>query len=253
MAARNEVLAVQVQRDRAELGRLQEENGAAVENANLARLLGLPPRTRVVPVEEEAPTDSVGEADLEAFVAEGLQKRPELAALRARLAAAEAQVKIAKAASLPQASVSGTYDYASPNQRIFPLAGIWRDTWALGLSVSFTAFDNGRTSAAVARARAQLDSACAQIRDLEERVRLEVTTRLAERRTAIASLAVASRGMESAREDLRVTQDRYRAGVTPSSDLLDAETRLLQVGLDRTLAAANVQVAEARLDRSRGR
>mgnify|MGYP001445114528 CR=1 FL=1 len=57
----------------------------------------------------------------------------------------------------------------------------------------------------------------------------------------------------SAEENVRVSQDRYRAGVSPSSDLLDAETRLLRVGLERTLAAANLQIARARLDRARGR
>ena len=38
VAARNEVLAVQVERDRAELARLQAENAAAISEADLLRL-----------------------------------------------------------------------------------------------------------------------------------------------------------------------------------------------------------------------
>jgi outer membrane protein TolC len=148
--------------------------------------------------------------------------------------------------------LQASYDYAYPNQRIFPLAGEWRDTWSVSVGLSYMAFDGGRTSAATARACAQADAATQQLRDLEHRVRLEIATRLQELRTARASLEVATRGVEAAREDVRVSQDRYRAGVSPSSDLLDAETRLLRVGLDRTLAAADLQVARARLDRARG-
>jgi len=50
-AASNEVLAVQVQREQAELARLQAASSAAVANANLLRLLDLPPGTAVEPVE----------------------------------------------------------------------------------------------------------------------------------------------------------------------------------------------------------
>src|ERR1700688_4934668 len=59
MAASNEVLAVQVQREQPELARLQAASSAAVANANLLRLLDLPPGTGIEPVEplaEPAPS-----------------------------------------------------------------------------------------------------------------------------------------------------------------------------------------------------
>ena len=43
LAARSEVLAVEVERDRAELDRLRAEAGAELAEANLRRLLDLPP------------------------------------------------------------------------------------------------------------------------------------------------------------------------------------------------------------------
>ncbi|HSN89282.1 MAG TPA: TolC family protein, partial [Thermoanaerobaculia bacterium] len=61
------------------------------------------------------------------------------------------------------------------------------------------------------------------------------------------------RNLEAARENLRVAQDRYREGVIPSSDLLDAETLLLRAGLDQTDAATRIRVALANLDRAVGR
>ena len=219
MAARNDVLAVQVERDGAELSRLQAESAAEVENANLVRLLDLPPGTRVSPAEDGVDpglgTEGRDLAEVEGFVAEALQQRSEVLALQSRVAAASAQAKVARAPSRPQASLQGMYDYANPNQRIFPLEGTWRDTWAVAVGVSFTPFDGGRSSAAAARAEAQAEAAGHQLRDLQQRVRLEVTSRFLELRSARASLEVATRNVTAAQENVRVSQDRYRAGRQP--------------------------------------
>ena len=64
---------------------------------------------------------------------------------------------------------------------------------------------------------------------------------------------MAERNLASARESERVAAERYRAGVISSSDLLDAETALLQAGLQRTSALARVHIASARLERAVGR
>ena len=251
MTARNDVLSVQVERDRAELHRLEASNAAAVGNANLLRLLDLPPGTRVLPV-DEGPATAEGVA-LEAMVKQALDARPDIRALRHRLSATEASVQVARSATHPQASLLANYEYASPNQKIFPLSSEWRDTWTVGVGVSITAFDGGRTSAATARARAQAEAVSRQLADLEQRVRFEVTSRALDLETASASVTVAARSVEAARENVRVSQDRYQAGVNPSSDLLDAETRLLRAGLEETLARTQLRLARATLERALGR
>jgi outer membrane protein len=252
LAARNDLLAVQVERDRAELARLQAENQAEVASANLVRLVGLPPDTRVAPTEPLAAPPAVEEAT-ESLVAAALQARPEVAALRSRLSAAEAQIKIERSARLPHLSAFGSYDYARPNSRILPLVDEWNGTWSVGAAVSMLAFDGGRTRAAVAEAQSHAEATRHQLRDLEERIRLEVTSRRLDAATAGAALSVAERSLASARESVKVETDRYREGVGLSSELLDAETRLLRAGLDLTDATTDVHVARAGLDRAVGR
>lgn len=254
LAARNDLLAVQVERDRAELARLQADNQAEVVNANLVRLTGLPPDARVVPTEPIASGAQAEEPEgAEALVTAALRARPEVAAQRARLSAAEAQAHILRADSLPQAGISGGYDLARPNTRILPLVDEWNGTWSLGVSISVTAFDGGRTRAAVARARAQAEAARHQLRDFEQRIRLEVTSRRLDLSTAGAALRVADRNLLAAQESVKVESDRYREGVGASSDLLDAETRRLRAGLDLTRAATEIALARAGLDRAVGR
>jgi outer membrane protein TolC len=119
--------------------------------------------------------------------------------------------------------------------------------------MAFTAFNKDRSAAAAAQARAQADAVRAQLADAERRVRLEVTQRALELATASAAVQVAGRALEAAQENARVAGDRYREGVSSSSDLLDAETVLLRAGLERTSAATGLRVALANLERATGR
>jgi outer membrane protein len=252
MAARGDVLSVQVDRDRAELARLSAENAAALANEDLVRLLALPAGARVEPTEPLLAA-AVEVEPTAALVARALDGRPEIASLRARVAAGQGRETIARAAKRPQASLGAGYDYARPNMRVVPPADRFDDSWSVGVNVAWRVFDGGRSSAAVARARAETDAARQRLADVERRVRLDVTGSALDLRTRRAGLEVADRTLESARENLKVAEDRYREGLVPASELLDAQARLLRAGLDRTEAATDVRQARATLDRAVGR
>ena len=144
------------------------------------------------------------------------------------------------------------FDLANPNPRILPLSGDWNDSWSIGLSVNWKVLDGGRSNAAAAQTVAQAEALRAQLADLEARVRLDVTTRRLELDSAKAGQAVAQRAIEAARDAVRVSRDRYQEGVLTSSELLDAETRLLRAELEATQAGAQIQVALANLQRAVG-
>jgi outer membrane protein TolC len=252
LAARNEVLSVQVERDRAQLNALRARNEAQLAQANLARLLGLDDGRGLEPAEslEQPPRPTPG---LEPMVQEALGARPERTAAMARIGAAEARVRVEKAARWPQASFNAGFDYSNPNRRILPPEAAFKDSWDVNVNLNWSAFTSGRTSAAIARAQAQLDAARSQLVDIDRRVRLQVTQRALDLETARAAAEVAERGLEAARESQRVASERYRAGVLPSAELLDAEVALLRAGLDRTETHAQTRLAEAALDRALGR
>ena len=252
LAASNETLAVTVEREQAELARLQSENGAAVAMANLLRLVGLPPGI-AVDLDPAPPASASGPGESEELVKLAALGRPELEAVRARIRSLEATQKVARSATRPQAGLEAGYDYTNPNLRFVPWAADWRSTWSVGVGITWKVLDGGRSNASAAQARAQADALRAQLSDLESRIRLDVTTRRLDLDTALAGKAVAQRGIEAGRDGLRVARDRYKEGVLSSSELLDAETRLLRAELDATLTDARIQVAMANLTRAVGR
>lgn len=251
LSASNETLAITVERERAELLRVQAGNAAAMAAANLLRLVGLPWNT---PLDlDPAPLPASLPSEPEELVERATTGRPELEALRARIRAMEATIGISRSASRPQVGLQAGYDYANPNQRILPLTSDWKDTWSIGVSLNWKVLDGGKSSASSAQTQAQADALRAQLSDLESRIRLDVVTRRLELDSALAGKAVTQRGIEAARDAVRVARDRYTEGVLSSSELLDAETRLLRAELDATQNDAQIQVALANLDRAIGR
>ena len=293
LAARSEVLAVEVERDRAELGRVQADGAAAVAEENLRRLLGVGERVVIVATDRpedgqtrvhlggdrgrsanriekidvergdsassQGPGAAVGlpppvdAAALLSLIATALASRPERAALASRVVAADARVRTEQGARWPQLAAVAGYDYANPNRRITPAQAEWKETWDASVNLSLPLFDSGRIAAAAARARAQAEALRQQAIDLDQRIRFDVTLRVIERRTAEEALTVSERGVASAQENEKVTRDRYREGVASSSDLLDAEVKSLRAALDRTDAHARLLLAQANLDRAVGK
>ncbi len=252
MAAKSDVLAVEVERERSVLARLTAWNQAQVANADLVRLVGADPGTVLAPV-APAELPSVPAGNLDGLVREALEARPEHRALAERLEAAEARVSAERSAYWPQAALAGGYDEARPNQRILPPHDEWDSSWDVGVNVSLDVFDFGRTAAAVAHARALADAASRQLADVDARIRQEVTARLLDLESSRSAVPVAERALASATESQRVSEERFREGVAPSSELLDAEVALEHAALERTRSIAAAHLAGATLRRALGR
>jgi outer membrane protein TolC len=179
-------------------------------------------------------------------------QRADRLALSLRTDAAAARVDAARADSKPTIAVVGGVDVARPNPRIFPRKDEWEDSWDIGVNVTWSLWDGGRTSAQVAEARHQLDAARERLAELDSQIALEVRQRQLDLESARAQVTTAAAGLRSAAEARRVVAERFSAGVATTTDLLDAQVDQLESELDRTRALASVKLAEARLARALG-
>jgi outer membrane protein TolC len=253
LAARNELLAVSVERDRAALALVEATGDRAVAMADLVRLLGLEEGSLVETVAPLDTAGSDGEPELTRLVGEALEQRSERAAAMARLQAARTAVEVERAATRPTVSAAAGYDLARPNLLIIPPRDELDDTWDVSINLGYRLFDGGKTRAAVSRAAAEAEAAEHRLAELDRAIRRQVTTRFHELHTARAALPVAAAALTSAEENLRVARDRFREGLIPSSELLDAEIALLRAGLDQVSAQVRLGLAAAALARAVGR
>ena len=248
----NDLLSAEAQQSRQRLLAIETANQRGVSEADLQRLLGTDSAARIDPaatLEPPAPP-SIGTAD--ALVAQAQGQRPERRALEDRAGAARERIAAARAESLPQVSIAGGYDYASPNTRIFPRSSLWEDSWDIAVNATWAIWDGGRSRADRAEAAATARAAESRVLDFDHQVAFEVRQRRLEVDSSLAAIVAAVDGVRSAREAFRVVGERFSVGVATNTEVLDAQTALLQAQLDQTRALANARLADARLARAVG-
>jgi outer membrane protein TolC len=247
----NEVLSAEAQRSRERVLALEARNTRAIADADLRRLIGGDSGAIVpsVPGDEVPPKPE----EIAALISEAQRLRPERQALQQRVAASRAREAAAGASAHPQIALAGGYDYARPNPRIFPRADAWDDSWDVSVNVSWSLWDGGRRRAEQAEATAGTRAMEARAGEFDRQLTLEVRQRWHELDSSRAAIDAASDGVKAALEARRVLRERFAAGVATSTEVLDAETALLQAELDRTRAISNARLARARLERAVGR
>jgi outer membrane protein TolC len=240
----NDVTSAEAQRSRQQLLAIEARNTRLVSEADLRRLTGISG-----PVIPAAPPGGAP-GPVPASSAPG---RPEREALEKRVDAAEAREEAARSAGKPQVGILAGFDYARPNPRIFPRTDQWDDSWDVGVNFTWALWDGGRRKADMAEAAATTRALQTRITEFDRQTAFEIEQRELELESARAAITAAADGVRSATETHRVLGERYRAGVATNTEVLDAELALLQAELDRTRAVASSRLAEARLERARGR
>jgi outer membrane protein TolC len=247
----NDVLTAEAQHSRQRLLAIEARTLRGVAEADLRRVIGEDAPT---PIEPAAVLDPVAPAEAGGRPAdEARRQRPERRAFESRVEAAREREAAAAASARPQAAVAAAYDYARPNPRFFPRVEDWRNSWDVSVNVSWTLWDGGRRAAEQAEAAAATDAVRARAAEFDRQLAFEVEQRRLETASAAAAIQTAEDGIRAAREARRVVGERFAAGVATSTEVLDADTALLQAQLARTRAIADARLAAARLDRALGR
>jgi len=113
----------------------------------------------------------------------------------------------------------------------------------LSVSLSLPVFTGGARRRAVEEAELQRSNAWEQVRAEELRLRVEVTTAVRAVETARQIVALQGRIRETAAEELRLAQERFRLGLASSIEVADAQTNVSQAERDAINAFYELQKA----------
>ncbi|HEY0284167.1 MAG TPA: TolC family protein [Vicinamibacterales bacterium] len=263
----SDVLQIEAQQAHQRMLSIEAENIAETTSAEFKRLVGL---EQGVAIELAADFETRGQPGergkvgttnamalvaqpANAVISDARASRPERKSLLFRISAAEERVAAASAGSLPALTAIAGYDMARPTLKNFPIQGKWEPSWDIGVSIRRMLFDGGRVRAETAEAAANQRATEARLRDFDSVIEVEIRQRMADLNSARASIEAADAGVRAAMEARRVLAERFSAGVATNTDVLGAQTALLQAELDLTRARANAALAGARLDRALGR
>ncbi|MEY4593533.1 MAG: hypothetical protein RIR18_2428 [Pseudomonadota bacterium] len=141
-----------------------------------------------------------------------LQRRPDIASAERAVANANAQIGLAKSAWFPSLRISATDGLES--RQWANLLDAPSAIWSIGLGLSQTVFDGGRTRARVEQASAGHRLATANYRQTVLKAFQEVEDGLSSRRTLALASQEAQRAVDAASKWDGITEQRYRLGAS---------------------------------------
>jgi NodT family efflux transporter outer membrane factor (OMF) lipoprotein len=154
-----------------------------------------------------------------------LERRPDIAAAERRVASANAQIGVAKAAYYPQINLgaSGGFESGSITTLIQGPSGLW----SIGASAAETIFDAGRRRAASDQAIAAYDQTVANYRETVLTSFQQVEDNIAALRILEHEAQVQDKAVVAAQKYLELANTRYTGGVTSYLEVTTAETAAL--------------------------
>jgi NodT family efflux transporter outer membrane factor (OMF) lipoprotein len=237
VSAEAQLLSSQAQQINARIQRTLLEHAIAV-------LIGAQPADFTLaptPMRSDVPTVPVG------IPSELLERRPDVAEAERKMAAANAQIGVAKAAYFPNLTLSGSDQYSGGAWS--HLINLPNRTWSLGPSLAETLFDAGAHRAQVRQARAAYDANVASYRqtvlaDLQQVEDQIATLRILEQQAGVEDAAV-----KVAREAEGLTLNQYKAGTVPYSSVITAQTtRLSAEETALTVLSSRLQASVALIE-----
>lgn len=177
-----------------------------------------------------------------------LERRPDIAAAERRMAEANERVGIAQAAFFPTLLLTATGGFEGSH--LINWISWPSRLWAVGPSIAQTVFDAGRRKAVAESASASYDETVADYRQAALTAFQEVEDSLATLRVLEDQAQAQKVAVESARQSVQLSLDRYKGGLVTYLEVITAQAIDLQdeiavVDIQRRRMDASVMLIKA--------
>ena len=231
-----------------------EKNILAVQAHLLSNLLGRPaeaPLLKPAGTLAQLPDPGLPSAG---SLADSLNARADYQAALASLSARREMLAAARAGHLPSLSLQGSYGRRwaldSPDRSYGRDSN--RETGWGGILLQMPVFAGGQVQSRVREENALLEAARERLRKLELQIRLEVETAFLNIQAARERLEALTKAGEQAEESLRIEREKYELGKGSITDVLDAQTALLDTQTNYCRAMADYHTAQAQMKLAKG-
>jgi len=245
MIPKNDLLKAEVELANIRQGRVKAANAVALAEAafNISLRRDIDAPVSLVDLLEYKP---FGRTQQECFDDANVN-RLELKMLDTRIDQAERAVSLARSPFYPTVGIFGSFRWEDGGFIPDP------EVWSAGAVAKWTLWDWGKTYSNVQAARATMNRARNEEIRLRDGIKLEVKRAYLSLREAEANISVAEKSIEQAGENYRITEEQYKASMTTSTEVLDAQTQLSQARLNYYSALSDYNIELARLRKATGK
>lgn len=243
LVQRNDLLKVQLKKNEIALNKLKLKNGISLSKKALCQHIGLPYDESI---NIEARTESIAsQQPLFVDAVKAVVKRDEYQMLNTAVKASELQKKMIIGENLPQLSIGAVGFYQDAMKQT--------STNAIGfVSLSIPLSDWWGGSHKMKEQQIKTNEAQNKLQETSELLVLQINQAQNDLDETYFQIGNAQKSVEQAGENLKVTNDNYKAGVSTMSDLLEAQSTYQQALDNLTEARCNYQIKSANYQQAIG-
>jgi len=231
------VLRAQLQLSRLQLSLDQINNDIAIANQKLNIIIGQPDSTLIVTT--TAPNaDSLKLLSLDNYLADAIHHSFELKQSEQETELRRLQLKDTKANTLPRVGLFANYAYTYPQIQFYPYSAYLYGLGMAGVRASYSISNLYKNKYKETASRLEYERQELEHSDTWDAIRQQVTEAYLRYQEALHRIAVARTNIQQAAENARIVNNTYFNQLSLVTDLLDANTQLLQTRFD--LAAAQI-------------
>ncbi len=244
----NDLLRAEVEMTRGEHDLLEAENLLEIANTQFNTLLGRAIDTPVVI--EDILNETVFEGSVDSCIEKALRNRPEIKSWQLRLDQAKTLVKQIQSEYYPSLSLVGNYQKYGDSANVAGSPYRDQESWYVMALANWNFWDWGKTTNRVEAGKSRQAQYAGMLAHTKDQIVMEVKNSFLRLHEIQKQIPVAKKAIEQARENFRVSTERYREQVGTATDVIDAETILTMAWTHYYQYLGDLGIARARLERA---
>jgi outer membrane protein TolC len=220
-------------------------NNFAIAKLTLSRAIGLP-LGQQFELADRLPYKDLEPQTVEEALSSAYKSRSDFRASLTSVKSAQQQLSAARAERYPVVAASGNYGVQGPNP------GSLHGAFTFQGGVTVPVFTGGRIKGDLEQAEASLRQRKAEAENLRGQIDYDVRTAFLNLQAAREQVAVARQNVDLANENLGRSQERFRAGVTDSVEVVQAQQSLASANDQYIASLYSHNLAKLQLARALG-
>ncbi|MCC9138333.1 TolC family protein [Pontibacter silvestris] len=235
---KSDQLRAELQLSKQQMTLVEIKNNIELANQKLNIMIGLPETVQIKPEDESDATDLAVTGGYEAYLNEALNEAHELKVSRKETELSELHLKAVQAGNKPKLGLFGHYGYSYPQIFLYPYTDAGYAIGQAGVKLSYPISSLYHNKHKEAAATIDLQRRALAHSDAEDKVRQDVKEAFVRYQESNKRVEVAELNIKQATESYRIVNNTYFNQLALLTDLLDADTQLLQSRFE--LASAQI-------------
>jgi outer membrane protein TolC len=228
------------------------ENSIKIAKQKLNILIGRPDDAPLNPLIADGETDAIALKQVGEYFNDAKTSAYKIRISEKEQALVQLKLKNIRSNVLPSLGFFGEYAFTYPQIQFYPYALSLYSTGMVGLKLKIPISSWYTNQHKVKEAQIKLHQQEVEDEEVKDNIRQEVQENYIRYKESLQRITVAEENIKQAAESYRIVQNTYFNQLSLLTDLLDAETQLLQSRFELTTAKVNAKIQYYQLQKAIG-